>query len=325
MRYYNTRDLAKILGYSDDSYIRRIISEGKLKAEKRGREWYVSEEEGWNYRTKRIIRSTFKNLFSFNHQLKLLADEYLKKEINNIGPKDALIAFTLAKSYKTHSAIMLLCKEGYGVDASILNRTIFELLITLLYILKDPTDGRAYRYYAFDWILRMRMFGYAEKNPQLLLQLEQRTLKPKPGDVSVVEVKKMAKQVQNKYKYKGYNWSDKSLGEMAKEVGKGRQYETMYRLSSQHTHSHSRVINDYVKQTKDGFVNFTGISDNWVEEDLVMAFDFFSSIFAAASDHYGWGVEKELEPLFNRYLKLMEKVEKNVKQGKVGGRKKAQK
>lgn len=100
MRYYNTRDLAIILGYNDDSYIRRLIGEGKIKAEKRGQEWFVSEEEGSNYRTKFIIVSTFKSLFSFNHQLKLIADEYLQKEIRNIGPKDALVAFTLAKAYK---------------------------------------------------------------------------------------------------------------------------------------------------------------------------------------------------------------------------------
>lgn len=312
MRYYNTKDLAKFLGYNDDSYIRRIIAEGKLKAEKRGREWFVSEEEAWNYRTKHIISSTFKDLFSFNYQLKLIIDEYLKREIKNIGPKDALIAFTLAKAYKTYSAVLLLCQEGYGEDASVLNRTIFELLVTLLYILKDPTDERAYRYYAFDWILRDKMFKYAEQKPELLLQLEQRALKPKTGDVSMSEVKEMAKKVQEKYRYKGYNWSDKSLADMAEEVGRGGQYKTMYRLSSQHTHSPARVMNDYVKRAEDGFVNFAGISDNWIEEDLVMAFDFLSGIFAAASDRFGWGVEKELDPLFKKFLKVMEKVKEDI-------------
>jgi hypothetical protein len=313
MRYYNTRDLAKILGYSDDSYIRRLINEGKLKAEKRGREWFVSEEEGWNYRTKSVINSTFKDFFSFNHQLKLIVDQYLKNEIKNIGPKDALAAFTLAKAYKTHSAVMLLCQEGFGEDASILNRTIFELLITLLYVLKDPTDESAYRYYAFDWILREKMFSYVEQKPELLLQLEQRALKPKPGDVLISEVKKMAKKVQAKYRYKGYNWSDKSLAEMAKEVNRDGQYKTMYRLSSQHAHSPSRVMNDYVKQTENGFTNFAGISDNWVEQDLVVAFDFFSAIFAAASDRYGWEAEKDLDPLFKKYLKTMEKANTDIK------------
>lgn len=313
MRYYNTRDLAKILGYNDDSYIRRIIGEGKLKAEKRGREWYVSEEDGWNYKTKFVISSTYKDLFSFNHQLKLIVDEYLKREIKNIGPKDALVAFTLTKAHKTHSAIILLSNEGYGEDASILNRTIFELLITLLYVLKEPTDERAYRYYAFDWILREKMFDYAEQKPELLLQLEQRALKPKTGDVSLSEVKKMAKQVQEKYKYKGYNWSDKSVSEMSEEVNRGDQYKTMYRLSSQHTHSNSRAMNDYVKRTEEGFVNFAGISDNWIEQDLVMAFDFFSSILAAASDHYGWEAEKDLKPIFDKFLKTMEDVKKDHK------------
>lgn len=313
MRYFNTRDLAKILGYNDDSYIRRLISTGKLSAEKKGREWVVSEEEASKYRTRGNINASHKELFSFNHQLKLLADDYLGKEVRSTGPKDVLVSFTLAKSYKTHSAIMTLCEGGYGEDASILNRTIFELLITLLYILKDPTDERAYRYYAFDWVLRDKMFKYAEQKPELLLQLEQRALKPKRGDISITEVKKMAKQVQDKYGYKNYNWSDKSLGEMAEEVNRSGQYKTMYRLSSQHTHSNSRVMNDYVKPTINGFTSFAGISDNWIEEDLVMAFDFFSSIFASASDQYNWGVEKELKPLFDKFVKAMEKTSNKVK------------
>jgi hypothetical protein len=316
MKYYNTRDLAKILGYNDDSYIRRLISKDKLKSQKKDGEWLVSEEDAWNYRTKTIINSTFKDFFSFNHQLKLIVDEYLKNEIKNIGPKDALAAFTLAKAYKTHSAVMILCQEGYGEDASILNRTIFELLVTLLYVLKDPTDERAYRYYAFDWVLREKMFSYVEQKPELLLQLEQRTLKPKVGDVLISEVKKMAKMVQAKYSYKGFNWSDKSLAEMAKEVGRDGQYKTMYRLSSQHAHSPSRVMNDYVKKTERGFTNYAGISENWVEEDLVVAFDFFSSIFAAVSDRYGWNVEKVLDPLFKKYLETMERANKQVEANK---------
>jgi hypothetical protein len=116
----------------------------------------------------------------------------------------------------------------------------------------------------------------------------------------------MSAEVHKKYSYKGYNWSDKSLGEMAEEVGRGGQYKTMYRLSSQHTHSHSRVMNDYVRRSKTGYINFAGVSDNWVEEDLVMAFDFFSGIFAAASDQYGWQCEKELDKLYKDYLEVME-------------------
>lgn len=153
-------------------------------------------------------------------------------------------------------------------------------MVALLYVLKDPTDERAYRYYAFDWILREKMFSYVEQKPELLLQLEQRALKPKQGDVPISEVKQMVKEVQVKYKYKEYSWSDKSLAEMAKEAGRDSQYKTMYRLSSQHAHFPSRIMNDYVKRTERRFTNFAGISDNWIEEDLVVAF-IFSVVFCS--------------------------------------------
>lgn len=43
---------------------------------------------------------------------------------------------------------------------------------------------------------------------------------------------------------------------------------------------------------------------------------FFSSIFVAASDRYGWGSEKDLDVLFKEFLQIMEKTEKDIKQVK---------
>ena len=312
MRYFNTRDLAKIFGYNDDSYIRRLISQGRIKAKKNGREWLVSEEDASNYRTRNAIKNSFKKLISLNYELKLIVDKYLQNQITISGPKDSLTSVTLTKAYKTHSAIILLCQEGYGEDASVLNRTMFELLITILYILKDPTDERAYRYYSYDWVLRKKMLRYAEQRPELIIQLENRITNLKVDDVSIEEVNRKAKQVQEKFKYKNNRWSDRTLADMSKEVDKENHYQTMYRLASQYTHSLPRVINDYVKFTDDGYINFSGISENWVEEDLIMAFDFFSSIFAAACDQYGWAAEKELKLLFDRFFETMKKINKDV-------------
>lgn len=42
-KLYTTQQAAEILGYYDDSYIRKLIGWKKLKAEKIGRQWLISE------------------------------------------------------------------------------------------------------------------------------------------------------------------------------------------------------------------------------------------------------------------------------------------
>lgn len=316
MKYFNTRDLAKILGYNDDAYIRRLIAEGKLKAEKKGKEWLVSEEDASNYRVKSIIGSKFKTFFSFNHELRLLVDEFTKDEYRILGPKEGLATFTLTKAYKTHGAILLLCKEGYGEDSSVLVRTLFELMVNLMYVLKDPTDERAYRYYAYDWVLRDKMINAIEHTPEMMSLIEQREMHPKPGDETSKKIHDMAKQANDKYKYKGTSWSDKSIKEMAEEVGRGKQYGTIYRLHSQHVHSASRTINSYVSMTLTGLEYSMGISENEVEVSLVSAFDFFGTTFDQVGDHMGWGTEPKLKELVDRYVKAVHSLNSEITEAK---------
>ncbi len=39
---YTTKDVARLAGLTDDSHIRRLLIDGKLKGRKLGRQWVVS-------------------------------------------------------------------------------------------------------------------------------------------------------------------------------------------------------------------------------------------------------------------------------------------
>ncbi|HSW35249.1 MAG TPA: DUF5677 domain-containing protein, partial [Candidatus Limnocylindrales bacterium] len=61
-----------------------------------------------------------------------------KAKINNNYQLLALFFFSkVAKSYR---AVERLCYSGYGQDALVLGRTIFEHMVTLSYINKDPGE-----------------------------------------------------------------------------------------------------------------------------------------------------------------------------------------
>jgi len=310
MNYFTTKQAANLLGYSDESYIRKLVLSGKLKAEKIGSQWMMSEETIHKFKVKSEIRSKYKALLSFNQELRNLVDKMLDQNQKMVGPKDRFTAFAIGKGYKTHGAVFLLCKQGYGEDASILARSLFDLLINLLYIQADKTDKRAYQYFNYDWILRKNMFDYVLGKPEVMGKIRERVNNPKPDDTTIKEVEKQAKLAQEKHKYTNQGWSNKSLFDMAKEVDRIDTYKTVYRLQCQLDHNASRSMNEYAKQDQNGIVFDIEQSKNWVEESLVIAFDFYFSILVAFNSRFKAGFEKEILDLENRYVAELSEINK---------------
>ena len=302
MNHFTTKQTANLLGYNDESYIRKLVLSGKLEAGKVGSQWMISEESIHKFKVNNDIKSKYKALLSFNQELRILADKMLDRNQKMVGPRDMFTAFAIGKGYRTHRAILLLSKQGYGEDASILARSLFDLLINLLYILGDETDGRAYRYFNYDWILRKKMLNYVLGKPEIMDKIQERVINPKPNDTTIKEVEEQAKLAQEKHKYTDKGWSDKSLFEMAEVVGRINAYKTVYRLQCQLDHNATRSVSEYAKASQDGIVFEIGQSENWVEESLVIAFDFYYSILVAFNSHFKAGLEAEILDLENRYV-----------------------
>ena len=121
-----------------------------------------------------IIYQNHKELFDFNNELRKIVDGVMDREFHKITPKVAFTTFALGKAYKTHEAILLLCLNGYGEDAAILTRSLFDLSITLLYILKDPTNKRVLRYFHYDSVIRKKINLLLLKKSGLTSQLRKK-------------------------------------------------------------------------------------------------------------------------------------------------------
>jgi hypothetical protein len=61
-------------------------------------------------------------------------------------------------------------------------------------------------------------------------------------------------------------------------------------------------MNEFAKNTEKGIVMDVGKSENWVEESLVIAFDFYYAIVTAFNAHFNLGLEKRLSELEDRYV-----------------------
>jgi len=260
-----------------------------------------------------------KELFDFNEELRKITDSSIMgKEFNKITPKVAFTTFALGKAYKTHGAILLLCKQGYGEDAAILTRSLFDLTITLPYILKDPTNKRVLRYFHYDSIIRKRMYDYVFTVSTFAKLFKERQLSPKPGDTSIEEVEKQAKLAQKKYNYGRMGWSDKPIRQMAEEVGREGVYQTVYYLQSNISHSAARSMNDYVKAHDRGFTVNIGQSESWLQEDLIATFDFFMAIVDRSNKLLRLGITKQLNNLSKRYFDEVGRIDNKAE---IGGEK----
>jgi hypothetical protein len=244
-----------------------------------------------------------KTLLSFNDRLHRIADTQLQSEIRDGSNKVFFEAFVLGKAFKTYEAILLLCRSGYGEDAFMLARTLFELMVTNSYILRDSTEDTLMRYMHYDWVTRKEMYDYIVSVPDLLAQLNAEIASGKRIN-TVPEVEEEYKNAMAKYSYRN-GWSDKSIKGMSEAIGRMDMYNTVYKMQCTVGHTNARSMNEYAQLADEGSV--LNIGPNWdlTRATLVVAFDCFFHILKEADAQFSWNLEVTLEGLANEYAKTV--------------------
>ncbi len=251
----------------------------------------------------------YQQLFSFNEELRKLIEDNWDKTIAVKTPTEAIVVFALTKGYKTHKASLVLCDQGFGQDAAILVRSLFELAVICGYITKDKTENKALRYINYDWISRKKMFTYVQSKEHLVKLIKEE----RPETDKIIEdVLKYSKEADEEFGYEYFGWSDKRLIEMSKDMGLGDIYKTVYVLQSQLAHSDPRVVNEYIREENSKFIYDTGASERWVTEALVTAFHFYYLIAAYWNEVFNVGLNPKFDDLTKRYSAQVGKEEKEA-------------
>lgn len=237
-------------------------------------------------------------LFKYNNELRKLAEANWDKTTHITTATQAIVAFAITKGHKTHLAAMILCDKGFGQDAAILVRSLFELAVMTLYIHQDKTEERARRYLSHDWVLRKKMYKYVQGKESIRKVMEE---DPRHTPEHLQEIEENAKSAQETFEYYHFDWSDKKLIDMADAVGMKDVYETVYRLQSQLAHNATRSMNEYIFEKDGGFVHETGISDKWIDEALVAAFHFYYLIICTWNESFKLGMDQSIDDLAKRY------------------------
>lgn len=127
-----------------------------------------------------------------------------------------------------------------------------------------------------------------------------------PEGLEIEEVQKKAAQVEKDFEFKPKrDWSEKSLFEMAKDVGLSHPYETIYFLMCNIAHTGPKSVGEYIKQVPGTIlVNFDP-AETWVEASLVACFDFSEMIVKTVTTHFKIEIDRQLKPVRAEFDKTL--------------------
>lgn len=244
------------------------------------------------------FREKYSDLFYFNEEMRAIIEPALNKHPEPKTPRQIFLLYALAKSHKTQAAILLLSERGFGQDAGILARSIFELAITVLYIAKDENGKLVERFFDYDWIMRANMYDSVSEDTFFKNRIENRD----PAGEEVEAVLAEAGKIKKKYPgIKHFRWSDENFREMAEKVGRLDTYKSAYHLQCNLAHPNSRNMNDYFSESEGRLEVNAGPNDEWIKSSLIATFDFFIHVVYAWDEEFEFGLKLRLDDLVKRY------------------------
>jgi len=235
-------------------------------------------------------------LIKLNEDICKLVDDTFTRKLTLSTEAKQITAIGLAKAYKTLQAILLLCKAGYGQDAGILLRSLFNLTVNVLYINKDPVN-RAKRYIGYGNILRQKI----AKTPTLS------DIMGKLDECTLNEIDREVERAKETYKYNRSGWSDKSIKDMAKEVGLESGYDTAYVLMSSIEHSDARSADHYVSIGPTGVTLDPSPSTRYIRENLLTAAPLMLIMVDQWKDVFNLGIEAKIKELLDTWSAITQK------------------
>lgn len=161
------------------------------------------------------------------------------------------------KLLRHDEALEILADRGFGSEAGMILRTMFEAAVNIMWITKDiEKDGelvaKLERYTAYQFVVSQKYRDYAT-NSEALKQIPEAAREEWKKNSDILNEK--AIEVKDEYGFNPYKpWSGKTLKAMANDVGWGERYDTLYQIYSDVVHSGIMSVQEYLVFDKDGKV-----------------------------------------------------------------------
>ncbi|MDA2927710.1 DUF5677 domain-containing protein, partial [Acidobacteria bacterium AH-259-G07] len=194
-------------------------------------------------------------------------------------------------------AVTLLAVNGYGNDALKIARSVFEGLVTIKYLRKNP--DMIDDFVDFDWIRQKRLLDhFKETDPTLLDRM---------GAAKIREIEENFERVavcftNSKGKIR-WRWCKASLKQMAKDVGMSQSYPSFYASVSSIQHLDAGGLSLQLGE-RIGYVLDIEIapSEKWVKSALEAGYIYASAAAMDYNEIASLGFDKMLEKNIKKFM-----------------------
>ncbi len=199
-------------------------------------------------------------------------------------PFQLMTTVSLVKGLKTHAADMLLCRHGFGQDAALLTRSLFELAVDVRYAAQEPGGDRARRWWDYDAVTRYESNQVITTDPYFSDFVEKERRDPGSYSEYLSEIERDAWAAQERWKFwavenkkekrleRPRHWSGLSVRMRATLVGWASHYSTIYQATSSLHHSDVSVSRHYISRNSSGDVVFS-VAPSSEDVHLVLSAD----------------------------------------------------
>jgi hypothetical protein len=176
-------------------------------------------------------------------------------------PVEKVVYFLTRVTAIGFSDVVILAANGCGVGAMKIGRGMFESSVVAEYLRRKPEAVE--HYIDFGYVLQWRRYEWLRGFvPGVAGGMDAQTVKDLEANYNRVKPKfTNGKRVRSQ-------WSTRSIGEMAREIGRGKEYDLTYSLSSSMHHANAEGILAHVKAKRDTFALDAPPSEAWVREAL---------------------------------------------------------
>ena len=147
------------------------------------------------------------------------------------APTEAVIRYLTASTLRSHTASMTLIMNGFGADAIKVVRSIFEVLVSLRYLIARPNEIENFVY--FDDVVRwQRLEIYKRVQPKMY-----QTIPAKDIEARKAAFERARDRFLDAAGRLRSTWHGSNIAEMARAVDLLDVYEVFYRYASSLHHS----------------------------------------------------------------------------------------
>jgi hypothetical protein len=153
------------------------------------------------------------------------------------------------KILRHEESLELLTDRGFGSEAGIILRTMFEAAVNIMWLLKDVKTieqlvPKLKRYNDYQFVATQKYRDYA-RNSSITEVLPDKVREELNKMNDTLDEK--ARQVQDEYEFNAFKpWSGRTIKQMANDVGWGERYDTLYQIYSDIVHSGVNSVQEYL-------------------------------------------------------------------------------